>query len=111
MSLTSGGRSQTIALFDARGYYTYDPATNANTELITDPNAVPLSSYATRLSSRLGFIQQTLGSDYSPNGIILPGNRGDSTLGAVPEPGAVALLVGLGLTGANVLARRRRAHK
>jgi hypothetical protein len=108
VSLTSGGPGQTIALFDARGFYTYDPTTNGNTQLITDPNPVPLSSYATRISSRLGFVQQILGSEFPPLLIPLSGNRGNSIQDAVPEPGTVALLISLGLTGANFFALRKR---
>ena len=48
VSLTSGGTPQTLALFDARGYYDYDPSTNANTKLITELG--PCSSHLLRLA-------------------------------------------------------------
>ena len=72
----------TAALFDARGFY-------SGPDLITDASPVPLSSYATRLSSRQDFIRGTLGVE------------------AVPEPGVVGLCAGLGVTG--LLLWRKRA--
>ena len=86
-SSTPNGPGLAAALFDARGFY-------GGPDLITDPNPVPLSSYATRISSRQNFILQTLGSD----------------LTVVPEPGAWMLLSVLGLSS-GVFARRARQQK
>ena len=87
VSSTPNGPAFPAALFDARGFY-------GGPDVISDPMPVPLSSYATRISSRQDFILQTLGSD-------LP-------ITQVPEPGAWVLLAVLGCTSATFARRARR---
>ncbi len=89
ISSTPNGPAFTAALFDARGFY-------GGPDLISDTLPVPLSSYATQISSRENFIRQTLGSDLR--------------ITQVPEPGAWILLLVLGCSGAT-LARRARRQK
>jgi len=83
------GTPTAAALYDTTGYYLYDP----NTGTYDTPGSGPVSSYATDITAHLGFLQSTLGAEYSP--------------ASVPEPGAIALLGTLCLTGAGFIARRR----
>ncbi len=58
------------------------------------------------------FNSSFFGTNFSDTSTVL-GSRSDFSLGivgssAVPEPGAVAFLVGIGMTGASFVARRRR---
>jgi hypothetical protein len=56
-----GGPYFEAALLDARGFYVGSPTNNFFIDPATNPNPVPSSSYATRLSSRLAFIKSTIG--------------------------------------------------
>ncbi len=85
------------SLFDARGYYVGSPL---NHELIpTDaPNAVPSTSFATRMSTRLDFINQVTGLNLQPC--------------PVPEPSGLMMFVGggLGILGFVRSRGRKRSH-
>ncbi|HXE55374.1 MAG TPA: PEP-CTERM sorting domain-containing protein [Tepidisphaeraceae bacterium] len=71
------GGTVNAALYDARGFY----GGADGTTLIDGPDPVPLSSYITRISSRIGFIDSV-----------------------VPEPGSATLLT---IAGGLLLRRRR----
>ena len=85
------------SLFDARGYYVGSPS---NHELIPAdaPNPVSSTSFATRMSTRLDFINQVTGLNLQPC--------------AVPEPSGLMMFVGggLGILGFLRLRGWKRAH-
>jgi hypothetical protein len=76
---TPMGPDYSAALYDARGYY------DDNGQIIADANPVALGSVATRISSRIAFIESVTG---------------------VPEPGTWALTLFAGLPAAGVVWRR-----
>jgi hypothetical protein len=89
---SQAGPYSSMALFDARGFWV---GTSPDDGVFIDPatasGPVPSSSYATRISSRLGFLNQASG------GVI------------VPEPSAwLALAIGLTLLGPARLVVARR---
>lgn len=81
---TPGGPQYAAALYDARGYY--DDSGN----LITGPDPVPLGSVATRISSRIAFIDSVTG---------------------VPEPGTWALTLAVAGPAAVAAWRRRSSNR
>jgi hypothetical protein len=72
------------ALYDARGFY-------SGTQQISDPQPVPLSSYASRLSSASGFINATLVPEPSTIGLMLVGVSGTLTCRRRSKVSATAL--------------------
>ncbi len=84
-----------LALYDARGYYYDSTGSGIYDTLITGTAPVPLSSYSIDIQSHLSFIASTLGSEFPAS--------------SVPEPGNIALLTGLSLTGIAFASRRRKS--
>lgn len=85
-ALDSSGNQVNAALFDTRGFYTYDASNNLVE--ITGANPVPLDSLATRVSTRADLINELIG---------------------VPEPG-IPMLAATALGGL-ALARRRTQRR
>lgn len=83
VSQTPNGSGFAAALFDARGFYDGE-------NLITGNDPVPLGSYATRISSRIDWV---------------------NSIAAVPEPGSIALVIGLAASGMGYGVYRRRQSK
>jgi len=81
VSQTPGGPLYAAALYDARGYYD-------GVQPIDGPDPVPLGSAATRISSRIGFINSVTG---------------------VPEPGTWALTLAVSLPAAVAAWRRQKS--
>lgn len=83
VSATPNGTPLANSLFDARGFY--DGAT-----LLDGNDPIPFGSYATRLSSRIDFI---------------------NSIAAVPEPGTLALFAILAVPGVLVILRQRKLRR
>jgi len=82
VSLTPGGGAFNAALFDARGFFD-------GQNLITGDDPIPMGSYATRISSRLEWV---------------------NSIAAVPEPGSIALASCLLASGVGYGIYRRRQN-
>ena len=76
-----------------------------------DPNTGASQVLYNGLSFPGGLVVGSDGAFYVSNNITSPGGGSVLRIAAVPEPGSVALLAGMGLTGAGFLARRKRARR